>query len=205
MIRISRHWQIRGSLGLGLVATHVALFYGIARNPSHTSGSDSPPMFGPVVSRYWRDIRQHHLTSREWTPRPVTDSNNPPSRWHFAPIDIWPTDRPSSEATEFTPVTEADPDSTPAVAKSRSKLRMIGWARPVYTVRDAQAGRESAVSLELHVDAQGRPVEIRLAVTSGDQQLDSATLQAARLWRFAPPTWRDEPISVWVELEVRYH
>ena len=217
MIRISRRWQIRVSLGLSLVATHAALFYEIARTPSNTSGSDSPPMFGPVVSEYWRDIRQHHITSREWTPRHLSGLTNPPSHWHFAPIDIWPTDRPPRETTGFTPVSEADPDSRRAVTerltsgtlrtieRTRSKLRMIGWARPVYTTQEAQAGRGAAVSLELHVDSKGRPAEVRLTVPSGNQQLDSSTLQAARLWRFAPPTWRDEPMSVWVDLEIRYH
>src|SRR3569833_509847 len=144
MIRIARRWQIGVSLGLSLVATHAALFYEIARTPSNTSGSDSPPMFGPVVSEYWRDIRQHHITSREWTPRHLSGLPNPPSHWHFAPIDIWPTDRPPKETTGFTPVSDADPDSRRAVTelntnkthrtkeKTKTKKHKKEKARPVY-------------------------------------------------------------------------
>lgn len=190
---------------LSLVAFHVLLFYGVARDHSHTSGSDAPPMFGPVVSEVERDRRQHHLTSKEWTPQQPSDSTALWSQWHFAPIDIWPTDHSPAESTEFTPVAEAEPDIIVTAAKRRSQLRMIAWARPVYTTEEAQAGLEGAVGLLIHVDVGGQPIEERLTASSGYQELDSSTLRAARLWRFAPPRWQGAPISVWVRLDVRYH
>jgi TonB family protein len=205
LVRISSYWPIRGVLVLSLVAFHVSLFYGVALDHSHTSGSDAPPMFGPVVSEVERDRRQHHVTSKEWTPQQPSDSTTPPSQWHFAPIDIWPTDHSPTQSTEFTPVSEAEPDITMTAAKKRSKLRLIVWARPAYTTEEAQAGLEGVVSLSIHVGAGGQPIEERLTASSGYQQLDSSTLRAARLWRFAPPRWQGAPISVWVRFDVHYH
>jgi len=172
-------------------------------------------MFGPVVSEFPRELRQHHLTSKEWSQPVKDDSVDPSGSWRFPVIDIWPTDRPPIKLTSFTPVSDAVPDeladddvAMEKWAKStnrRSKLTMIGWARPTYTQEQARNGYEGSVTVSVHVNARGRSVEELLLNSSGNPELDSATLAAARLWRFAPPVSRSEPISVWVQLEVRYH
>ena len=82
---------------------------------------------------------------------------------------------------------------------------MVGWVRPTYTQQQARNGYEGSVTVSVHVNARGQPIEELLMNSSGYPELDSATLAAARLWRFAPPISRSEPISVWAQLEVRYH
>jgi TonB family protein len=216
MIHLSRQWQARGLLVVGLAAIHAALFLGVFRGHSTTTDTNAPPMFGPVVSDVPRDTRPRYLTSKEWIQPSPVDSLVPPGTWRFAAIDIWPADRPPINLTSFTPVSEAVPDELAADdtgalekwAKStslRSKLRMIGWVRPAYTQQQARSGYEGAVLVSVHVNARGQPVEELLMNSSGYPELDSATLQAARLWRFAPPMSRSEPIPVWAQLEVRYH
>jgi len=215
MIHLSRQSRARGLLIAGLVSAHAALFYGVIRGHPYVSDANAPPMFGPVVSEFPREIRQHHLTSKEWSPPAQDDSVDPSGSWRFPVIDIWPTDRPSIKPTSFTPVSDAVPDELAADdvalekwAKSthpRSKLTMVGWVRPTYTQQQARNGYEGSVTVSVHVNARGQPIEELLMNSSGYPELDSATLAAARLWRFAPPISRSEPISVWAQLEVRYH
>jgi TonB family protein len=216
MVHLSRQWRTRGLLLAGLVSVHTALFYGVIRDHSYMTDTNGPPMFGPVVSEFSRETRQHYVTSKEWSRPSPDDSVAPSGSWRFAVIDIWPTDRPPIKLTSFTPVSDAvtdelAADDTVAIEKwakstsHRSKLRMIGWVRPAYTHQQARNGYEGSVQVSVHVNARGQPVEELLMNSSGYPELDSATLEAARLWRFAPPISRSEPISVWVQLEVRYH
>jgi protein TonB len=200
---------------LGLVFGHIALFYGASRGHSNTTDANGPPMFGPVVSEFRRAGFQHPMTSKEWSTPLPDDSDTPSGSWRFAAIDIWPTDRPPIQSTSFTPVSDALPDELAAdtvaaekwakSARHRSKLRMTRWARPAYTNQEARDGHQGSVLVSVHVNAQGQPVEQLLLNSSGYPELDAATLQAARLWRFSPPIWRSEPVPVWAQLEVRYH
>jgi TonB family protein len=215
-VHISSQWRVRGLVILGLVCGHIALFYGASRGHSYTSDANGPPMFGPVVSEFRRENLQHPITSRQWSTTLPDDSNTPAGAWRFAAIDIWPTDRPPIQSTAFTPVSDALPDELAAddtgaaekwakSAKHQSKLRMTGWVRPVYTNQEARTGYQGSVLVSVHVNARGQPVEQLLLNSSGYPALDAATLQAARLWQFSPPVWRSEPVSVWAQLEVRYH
>lgn len=215
MIHLSRPSRAHGLLIAGLVSAHAAVFYGMIRAHTYITNTNSPPMFGPVVSEFPREIRQHPLMSKEWLQPTQDDPVYPSGSWRFPVIDIWPTDRPPIRLTSFTPVSDAVPDelATDDVAMEkwaksthhRSKLTMIGWARPTYTHQQARNGYEGSVTVSVHVNARGQPVEELLMKSSGFPELDSATLAAAQLWRFAPPVSRSEPISVWAQLEVRYH
>lgn len=216
MMHLSRQSQARGLLIVGLASIHAALFLGVVRDRPHTTDANAPPMFGPVVSEVSREERPRYLTSKEWVRPAPDDSIVPPGSWRFTVIDMWPTDRSRGKLTSFTPVSEAVPgelsaDDTVALEKwtkstnPRSKLRMTGWVRPGYTMQQARKGYEGSVQVSIHVDARGQPIEELLLSSSGYPELDSATLEAARLWRFAPPLSRSEPMSVWAQLELRYH
>lgn len=216
-LRLTRQWRTRGLFVLGLIVLHLTFFYGFAQNHARSANSNDPPMFGPVVSQVWREVRQRPLTSKEWTSESTRDLTPPSHRWRFSSIDIWPAERQWNDPTSFTPVTDAEPDppDTPVTtqdtahakraAVDHAKLRMIRWVRPAYPMQWAQAGLEGAVQLDLRVDPRGFPIEVRLTQRSGSQQLDEATLQAAHQWRFAPPQWKSESFEVWARLQVQYH
>jgi hypothetical protein len=82
-LRPPRQWRTRGVLVLGLIVLHVTFFYGLAQNRVPVTNSNGPPMFGPVVSDAWRDLRQRPITSKEWTSEP-TGGLTPPSRHWLA-------------------------------------------------------------------------------------------------------------------------
>jgi TonB family protein len=196
-------------------SSHGAFLRDHPGTPLHHRHERAPDV-RPVVSDVPSATHQHYLISKEWLPPAPDDSIAPSSAWRFPVIDVWPTDRPPIKLTSFTPVSEAVPDElaaddTVAIEKwvkstsHRSKLRMIGWVRPVYTHQQARNGDEGTAQVSVHVNARGQPVEELLMSSSGYPELDSATLKAALQWRFAPPVSRSEPISVWAELEVRYH
>lgn len=201
---------------MGLISVHAVLLRGVIQGYPIAADTNAPPMFGPVVSETPRETLPRYLTSREWSQPSPAVSIIPSGSWRFATIDVWPTDHSPGKPTSFTPVGEAVPDGLPAddtvavekwtkSTSHQSKLRMIGWVRPTYTLQQARAGYEGTVLVSVHLDARGQPVEELLMSSSGFPELDSATLAAAWLWRFAPPMSRSEPISVWAQLTVRYH
>ena len=219
ILRLPRSWRFPVVVLAVIAICHGAIFYGIAhmRAPRNSNAS-GPPMFGPIVSNVWVP-RRVAISSKPWWPdaeEPLT----PPSRhWRFTPIDLWPSAPGwSATLTEFTPATDARPDppdapttlqhGPPAVkpAPMTSKLRMVRWVRPVYSsVECTLPGVEGSVVLDLRIDPQGQPGEIRVAQSSGFLQFDRAALHAASLWRFAPPLWKSRPLEVWGRVELRFN
>jgi len=216
-LRIPRAWFVRAVVVLALVSCHVVLFYSMSETRSPTSITDGPPMFGPVVLDKWRDLHQRYVTSRSWSTTTQESQSTPPSRhWKFPPIDIWPSSASRSAAlSEFTPVTDAQPDPTdtptpqdPRANKPRvrlSKLQMVRWLRPEYPMEWAEAGMDGSVLLDQRIDAHGQPVKTTVVRGSGSPQLDEAALHAATAWRFAPPLWKSQPVEVSSQIEVRFN
>jgi TonB family protein len=216
-LRLPRSGLTHAVVILALVSCHVALFYGISQTRSPKSSTDGTPMFGPVVSNEWRDLRQRYMTSRRWSAPTQEDQSTPPSRhWKFPPVDIWPSSASRlTTPSEFTPVTDAQPDptdtQTPRDERANkppvrlSKLRMVRWLRPEYPMEWAVAGMDGSVLLDQRIDAHGQPFETTVARGSGSAQLDEAALHAAEAWRFVPPLWKSEPVEVSSQIEVRFN
>jgi TonB family protein len=201
-----------------VVLLHLMLSLAVMRNHHEATSASGPPMFGPVVSQVWRDIRQHPMTSREWTTEvSLNNLSAPAQRWLFPPIDIWPSLHQPTELTDFTPVTAAEPvESETARAKKnrtspqrsrdeRTKLRMTRWSRPRYSAQQALDGQKGAVSIELEIDETGTVNHASLVESSGFNELDRATLQVAHTWRFAPPVWNGAPVPVRARIQIRYN
>jgi TonB family protein len=218
-LRLPRSWRFHVVVVAVIAICHGALFYGIAhmRTP-RTSNANGPPMFGPIVSKVWVR-RSVTISSKPWWPDAEKPLTPPPHHWKFPPIDLWPS-APTSSATlsAFTPVTDARPDPpdtrTPLQhgrlasksAPGRSNLQMARWFRPVYyPIECTLPGLQGSVVLDLLIDPNGRPVEIKVAQSSGSLQLDGAALHAAGLWRFAPPLWKSQPVEVWGRIELRFN
>jgi len=197
---------------LALIICYAALFYAVVHTrASRSKAADGPPMFSAVVSELGE--RRAGMSSKpiEHVEDQTTD---PPRRWLFPPIDIWPNPSGWKAAlSEFTPVTDAQPDpvghedqlSIGKPSARRPVLRMTRWLGPDYPTEWALAGKGGSVLLNLSIDPSGQPAENRVTRSSGSPELDESAAHAARLWRFAPPLWNARPVEVWAEVEVRYH
>jgi TonB family protein len=198
---------------LVLISCYAALFYAGVHTPASRFNADGPPMFKAIVSELGE--RRAGLSSRPFVPVEEDQTTDPPRRWIFPPIDIWPSPPGWSAAlSEFTPVRDAQPDPAAeqqehlSIGKSAARrplLSMIRWLRPDYPMEWALAGKEGSVLLDLRIDSSGQPSEIIVTRSSASPDLDESAARAARLWRFAPPLWNARPVEVWAKVEVRYH
>ncbi len=75
---------------------------------------------------------------------------------------------------------------------------------PVYPRRAKRRGYEGVVVLEVRVDKQGRPSDIRVVTSSGYGLLDRAAERAVRQWVFEPAFRGEEKIAMWVQVPVRF-
>jgi TonB family protein len=82
---------------------------------------------------------------------------------------------------------------------------MVRWFRPEYRIEQALAGMEGSVVLDLVIDPSGQPIQRTVAQSSGSAELDEATLRAAEIWRFAPPSRKSGALDVWGRVEVRFN
>ena len=59
--------------------------------------------------------------------------------------------------------------------------------------------------LQVLVDADGNPSEIKPVSSSGHGILDKAALTAVQKWTFSPGTRDGENVEMWVQVPVRFH
>lgn len=75
---------------------------------------------------------------------------------------------------------------------------------PVYPRLARERGYEGTVLVEVEVLASGQPGTMRVLESSGHPLLDTAALQAIRRWTFRPAHRWHTPISLIVEIPVRF-
>jgi len=216
-LKVARLWRSRAIVVLVLVIGYAALFYGIAHTRAPPTKTGGLPILTPVISEVGTR-RGDALTAKPLAIGSEDESTPPARHWIFPPIDIWPSASSwSATLSEFTPVTDAQPDPRdtqglhqhdgPPVNNARagrSTLRMVRWLRPTYPIDWASAGVQGSVVLDLLIDAHGQPLEVVVARGSGSSELDETTLRAARFWRFSPPRFKSRPVEVWGRVEVQY-
>jgi protein TonB len=110
-------------------------------------------------------------------------------------------------------VTETTQSMAAAVAKSAVAEPVIP-PRPVsgmetnhppgYPEFARRRGEQGRVMLRVSVSADGTPLEVDVAATSGFPVLDSAALSAVRQWSFVPATQAGAPVSAVAEVPVRF-
>jgi TonB family protein len=96
----------------------------------------------------------------------------------------------------FTPM-EVAPD-----IRNRDAFRRILQAAYPAMLRDARIGGE--VRLHFFINAEGIVETARVAVSSGQTQLDEAALRVAPQIEFTPALNRGERVAVWVEIPIRF-
>lgn len=97
----------------------------------------------------------------------------------------------SNWMTEQVPVTsttsEPEPDAFAGLAAPR-QLAILESSRPPYPPREIRLRHEGEVLLRIRIGADGRPVAVDVARSSGFPALDnSAARHVMRTWRFVPP------------------
>jgi periplasmic protein TonB len=157
----------------------------------------------------------------EAEPQPVHDEppppppQKPPSRQPATALARKaPTSPPASHAPLRSAVAEdqqsaaigsASPATTAALVPPRPVAGMETNRAPVYPESARRRGEEGRVMLRVDVSAEGTPLDVSVAGTSGHASLDSAALSAVRQWRFIPATQAGRSVAAVAEVPVRFH
>jgi protein TonB len=75
---------------------------------------------------------------------------------------------------------------------------------PEYPNAAREDEQEGLVVLRVLVSRQGRPVEIRIARTSGFRVLDAAAVAGVEHWVFSPAADDDGAVEAWMEVPIRF-
>jgi protein TonB len=128
---------------------------------------------------------------------------------------VRPNGAPARKLASLTPPpspTEAQ-SADVAVARSAAPAPLIpprpvaGMATnraPAYPQIALSRGETGRVMLRVSVSADGRPLEVDVAETSGYPSLDVAAEAAVRRWQFIPATQAGSPVAAIAEVPVRF-
>jgi protein TonB len=80
----------------------------------------------------------------------------------------------------------------------------LSHPQPDYPGEAKENGRQGMVMLDVLVSAEGRPVKVALARSSGTPELDQAALAAVRQWTFRPGRRAGVPAAAHALVPVRF-
>jgi TonB family protein len=75
---------------------------------------------------------------------------------------------------------------------------------PIYPKLARERGYQGTVLLEVQVLPSGRCGQIAVQQSSGFSILDDAAVEAVKRWQFKPATQGCTPVTVWVEIPIRF-
>lgn len=81
---------------------------------------------------------------------------------------------------------------------------LIHAAEPEFTQQARQANFQGTVSVQLIVDAQGNPQDVRVTRPLG-MGLDQKAVEAVRQYKFRPSMYQGRPVAVQMIVEVDFH
>lgn len=134
-----------------------------------------------------------------------------------APMAHPNTQPPPAEIS--TPLTPPDPATSPAETTASSHTNVSAPAspqpprfdaayldnpRPAYPLLSRRMGEQGRVVLQVQVDAQGKPGEVRIHRSSGSTRLDNAAHEAVQRWRFVPARLGNETIAASVLVPIDF-
>jgi protein TonB len=85
-----------------------------------------------------------------------------------------------------------------------SAPQVIHSVQPEFTPEARQANYEGTVAIQLIVDSQGIPQDVRVSRHLG-MGLDQKAIDAVRQYRFRPAVYQGHPVSVQMVIEVEFH
>ncbi|HEX7339636.1 MAG TPA: TonB family protein, partial [Rhodanobacteraceae bacterium] len=97
-------------------------------------------------------------------------------------------------------------DSQTATGKLSPPVLVEPYQRrpPVYPASARKNHQQGTVTLRVKVGTNGKPLDIRVARSSGVASLDASARNVARQWRFNPETQNGKPVAGWVEITVNF-
>lgn len=102
------------------------------------------------------------------------------------------------------PIALASPDASAPLVPPRPVAGIATNRAPAYPEVARRRGEQGRVMLRVSVSADGTPLDVALAETSGHASLDSAALAAVRQWRFIPATQAGKSVPAIAEIPVRF-
>jgi protein TonB len=145
-------------------------------------------------------------------PSPVTQAPTP-----TPPATVLPHRPPARALASPTAPRLPAPAETQSAALGSALLTAVAPLvppRPVAGMETNQApgypdiarrrGEQGRVLLRVNVSADGTPLDVELAETSGHPSLDSAALSAVRQWRFVPATEAGRFVPAIAEVPIRF-
>lgn len=119
---------------------------------------------------------------------PSTASTTPPPDSHARADTALPSEPRTASVAQPSPAAPAPRAISPATPKElpSSALRYIVPPAQAYPLRSQRLGEQGTVWLRLLVNAEGLPVSVVVARSSGHARLDEQAVAAMRAARFAP-------------------
>jgi protein TonB len=90
-----------------------------------------------------------------------------------------------------------------AVAES-ARPAYLHAPEPDYPESAREEGQEGLVVLRVLVSDAGRPLVVRLSVTSGSRALDAAAVAAVKRWTFIAARQAGRDVESWMDIPVRF-
>jgi protein TonB len=84
------------------------------------------------------------------------------------------------------------------------KLKPVQIVQPEYPPRCRRMGIEGVVRVRVLVGETGRPLQVSVGKSSGDEALDQAAIAAVRQWRFEPARRGGEAVRAWAAVPIKF-
>lgn len=140
-------------------------------------------------------------------PQHITVPSVRPARIHPAPIAIPAVATVAPIAPHATDA--ATPDTGSAAGMPGDTEATIAYATasaPAYPIQAMRAGVQGTVLLKVLVDANGKPVQVLIAHSSGSRTLDAvARSHVLAAWRFHPAQRGGRAIEAWALVPIRFN
>lgn len=118
----------------------------------------------------------------------------PPATAVAAPSPAGPTVIAAAQ-----PIAAAAPVSPPSFHAA-----YLDNPKPAYPAAARRRGLQGETRLEVLVAANGLPQEVKVARSSGNDELDEAAQAAVKRWRFVPARRGEEKVDGWVEVPIAF-
>lgn len=199
----------RRSIALAIIVLiHAVVFYIVINERKAPASADSRQAFTPVEGKDGRTAG--NLTEKPAAAR-VNQGPPPDNHWRFEPFDVWPIDAtgkavptaPARSEELRTGVPDDSMNSVDTTGMGAPAVRQ--WNPPQYPLAWARAGDEGSVFLDVRIDPEGKPTEVKLTRSSASPRLEKLAQDVVGSWQFTAPTWGSAAVSGWAEVEVRFN